>query len=524
MRPRCRARPLRRAGARPSRRAAATRRGGDADPASLGPGQRADYFEATSARRASSARTRSPPRARSCARRIPPAKIRELVDEGLPSDARPQLGARLRAVARREGRHLARRRSGRGARRSAAIIAVHDERRRARERLPKRRRQRRPSAARTRASTTSLDDDGTAAGSWTASWCRATEAGFKRSSTRATATTSPTPSATRTPSTTLEDDRLGHYYVDTQGAHRRRAEGRTRRAAAQLDQVQRVPRRSTSSGRSPARSPRTATASRSTRATDVPDGPLRRLAALFAGGESELLAENARRRLGRVRRSRDVGEARARARQLVRRADRRRGAQRAGASSATGLDLEADVYSWLGDVGGFVRGTTEPDARRCARPRVDRRRPRGHRVRQVRRAARAAGGRRARARADRGRRVGGRDRRAGRDAAARARARRGPHGRRVRRRTPRPTASSPSSKLGDAATFDRREGHARRRHERRASCSRCRRSSQLVDAFGEADAEFEQARPYLEAFDDDRGRRRRPTTTRCARARRSTLK
>ena len=28
---------------------------------------------------------------------------------------------------------------------------------------------------------------------------------------------------------------------------------------------------------------------------------------------------------------------------------------------STGLDLEADVYSWLGDIGGFVRGTSEAE-------------------------------------------------------------------------------------------------------------------------------------------------------------------
>jgi hypothetical protein len=90
--------------------------------------------------------------------------------------------------------------------------------------------------------------------------------------------------------------------------------------------------------------------------TDVPDGPFRQLAQLTAGG-SDLLgdlpgdawAAFVTRELGKSSQSLFNGFAGALG-----------GAAIAGqVKEATGLDLQDDVFSWVGDAGGFVRGTDQ---------------------------------------------------------------------------------------------------------------------------------------------------------------------
>ena len=61
-------------------------------------------------------------------------------------------------------------------------------------------------------------------------------------------------------------------------------------------------------------------------------------------------------------------------------------------------------------------------------------------------------------------------------------------------------ALSPSSKLGDAATFTDAKDMLGDDMNPSVVLS-MPAIIDLVDAFGEADAEFEQARPYLEAFE-----------------------
>ena len=103
----------------------------------------------------------------------------------------------------------------------------------------------------------------------------------------------------------------------------------------------------------------------------MPEGPLRRLVELWAGGESELLGEMPGDAWGALALPK-VGES---AQSLF--------SSFAGAiggaalneqvKQSTGLDLEHDVFSWLGDVGVFVRGAdmASSAARSCS---VDRRR------------------------------------------------------------------------------------------------------------------------------------------------------
>ena len=93
--------------------------------------------------------------------------------------------------------------------------------------------------------------------------------------------------------------------------------------------------------------------------TDVPDGPLREAARLWSGGTNELMAKlpgDAWAAFG----TSDVGEAGEAIIATftgvldgaVLSAQIRRG---------TGLDLQRDVFSWVGDVGGFARGARVAD-------------------------------------------------------------------------------------------------------------------------------------------------------------------
>jgi hypothetical protein len=93
--------------------------------------------------------------------------------------------------------------------------------------------------------------------------------------------------------------------------------------------------------------------------TGVPEGPFRRLASLWAGGETELLADLPGDAWGAFA-SPKLGEG---AKTLF---DSFAGALGGAAiaaqvKQATGLDLEQDVFSWVGDAGIFVRGASEAD-------------------------------------------------------------------------------------------------------------------------------------------------------------------
>ena len=272
----------------------------------------------------------------------------------------------------------------------------------------------------------------------------------------------------------LEDDRLGLFYIDTKALIDAavKADPST---AAQLDQVRSflpVDKMGPSAGALTADGDGIAI---DQIATDIPDGPLRRLASLFAGGESDLLTEMPGDAWGAMALP-NVGEG---ARELV----NSFGGLIGGAAlneqvkRSTGLDLEADVYSWLGDVGGFVRGTSEAElGGALVLESTDDDRAATAFGKFVGLIGQQAGVAPKPVKID-GRGVRGRDRRAGRAAEAGARARRGQDGRGVLDVAAAEDALSPDAKLGDARDVQGGRGAARRRHERRASCSPCRRSS-----------------------------------------------
>jgi hypothetical protein len=93
--------------------------------------------------------------------------------------------------------------------------------------------------------------------------------------------------------------------------------------------------------------------------TGVPEGPFRELAKLYTGGETELLGELPADAWGAFAMPR-LGES---AKTLFDSfAGALGGAAIAGqVQQATGLNLEQDVFSWIGDVGVFVRGQSEAD-------------------------------------------------------------------------------------------------------------------------------------------------------------------
>jgi hypothetical protein len=93
--------------------------------------------------------------------------------------------------------------------------------------------------------------------------------------------------------------------------------------------------------------------------TGVPEGPFRKLAELWAGGETELLSRLPGDAWGAFATPR-LGES---AKTMF---DEFAGALGGAAIAAqvrqqTGLDLEQDVFSWVGDVGMFVRGASEAE-------------------------------------------------------------------------------------------------------------------------------------------------------------------
>ena len=91
--------------------------------------------------------------------------------------------------------------------------------------------------------------------------------------------------------------------------------------------------------------------------TKLPDGPLRRLAALWSGGATELLPALPGDVWGAFATPR-IGEA---LQSLVSSFGGAIGgaAITAQVQQATGLNLQEDVFSWMGDLGVFVRGGTE---------------------------------------------------------------------------------------------------------------------------------------------------------------------
>jgi hypothetical protein len=93
--------------------------------------------------------------------------------------------------------------------------------------------------------------------------------------------------------------------------------------------------------------------------TGVPEGPFRQLASLWAGGESDLLGELPGQAWGAFAAPK-LGEG---AKTLFNSFAGALGgaAIAAQVQQATGLNLETDVFSWIGDVGVFVRGESEAD-------------------------------------------------------------------------------------------------------------------------------------------------------------------
>jgi len=92
--------------------------------------------------------------------------------------------------------------------------------------------------------------------------------------------------------------------------------------------------------------------------TGLPDGPLRDIAQFWSGSESELLADLPSSWGAFV--SPKVGES---AQKLFSSFAGALGSAAVAAQvkQATGLDLQEDVFSWVGDVGAFVRGASEAD-------------------------------------------------------------------------------------------------------------------------------------------------------------------
>ena len=93
--------------------------------------------------------------------------------------------------------------------------------------------------------------------------------------------------------------------------------------------------------------------------TGVPEGPLRTFSTLFGGANSELMPDLPGDAWGAFAMPK-VGES---SKQLFSAFAGAIGGAAAAAQfkQATGLDLEQDVFSWIGDAGVFVRGTSEAE-------------------------------------------------------------------------------------------------------------------------------------------------------------------
>ncbi len=154
------------------------------------------------------------------------------------------------------------------------------------------------------------------------------------------------------------EERLGHYYADTR-AFVDLALAEDPEAAAQFEQFKSylpLDKLGPITGSFEADGDGMAL---DTVLTGVPEGPFRQLAALWAGGDTELLGElpgNAWMAFAAPK----LGES---AKTLFDSfAGALGGAAIAGqVKQATGLDLEADIFSWVGDTGVYVRGESEAD-------------------------------------------------------------------------------------------------------------------------------------------------------------------
>ena len=151
----------------------------------------------------------------------------------------------------------------------------------------------------------------------------------------------------------LEEDRLGHYYVDAKplidAAMKQDPEAAQNfeqfKSILPLDKLGPITGAFTADGDGMALD---------TVVTGLPEGPIRNLAALWSGGERPD-GRAARRRLGRVR---DAEARRGGAKSLFSTFAGAIGGAAVAAQfkQATGLDLQQDVFSWIGDAGVFVRG------------------------------------------------------------------------------------------------------------------------------------------------------------------------
>jgi len=293
----------------------------------------------------------------------------------------------------------------------------------------------------------------------------------------------------------LDDERLGYYFLDTKALIDTAAQSDPE-AAAQLDQVRAflpVDKLGPIAGSVSADGDGVYL---DQVLTDVPDGPLRRLASLFAGGDSELLPGMPGDAWAAMALP-DAGEG---ARELV----ASFGGLIGGAAlneevkRATGLDLEADVYSWLGDIGVFVRGTSEAElGGAIVLESTDDDRAAtafgkfvgliGQQLGVTPEPVKIAGAESAVAIA-------------APDAPEQLVLARG-KGRMALAYTADAAADAlaPDAKLGDAPSYD--AAMEILGDTPPSFVLSVPAIIQLVDAFGEADAEFEQARPYLEAFE-----------------------
>ena len=466
--------------------------GGDADPASLAPASASLYFEAT-IRPEGDLREDALAAAGKIMRTPDPAtRIRELVDEALAGenlnwekDFAPWVGEKVGVW----GNDF----SGESPP-VAAILAVRDEEA-AEAALPK---LQQPGE---RASYEGVDfildkDDDTAAGLVDGYMVVGDVAAFKATVDGREGDKLADADRFSDVVDDLEDDRLGLFFVDTKALIAAAVKADPA-AGAQLDQIRAflpIDKMGPSAGALTADGDGITLDQIS---TDVPDGPLRRLVTLFGGGESELLPEMPGNAWGALALP-DVGEG---ARELVNSFGGLIGGAALGEQvrRATGLDLEADVYSWLGDVGFFVRGTSQQELG-------------GALVLESTdddRAATAFGkfvaliGRQAGVKPDPVQIDGAESAVAiaAPDAPEQLVLARG-EGRVVLAYTADAAADalSPDAKLGDAPTYKAAE-EVLGDDAAPSFVLSVPAILELVDAFGEADAEFEKARPYLEAFD-----------------------
>jgi Protein of unknown function (DUF3352) len=151
----------------------------------------------------------------------------------------------------------------------------------------------------------------------------------------------------------LDEERLGHYYVDVAPL----VEVAKKQDPAAAEQLRQFEGMFPLDELGPVTGAFTADGdglTLDTIVTGIPEGPLRNLAALWSGGETELLGALPGDAWGAFAMPK-LGEA---AESLVSSFAGALGAAAVAGQvkQATGLDLQQDVFSWIGDVGGFVRG------------------------------------------------------------------------------------------------------------------------------------------------------------------------